>query len=83
MSDVLVRLRGTPDRVLNKLVESGIFETKSEAIRVGIITLGKELGLLTEEDLVARKLEHLEKKRKSGELKTISWKKIKKGERHR
>ena len=83
MSDVLVRLRGMPDRVLNKLVESGIFETKSEAIRVGIIALGKELGLLTEDDLVARKLEHLEAKRRSGRLKTISWEEIKEEEKHK
>ncbi len=80
MSDVLVRLRGAPEIVLERLIEKGFFESKSDAIRMGLILLGKELGLLDEEELVGRKLEKLEKRRKKGKLKVVDWREIKKNE---
>ena len=80
MTDVLVRLRGAPELVLEKLIEKGFFESKSDAIRMGLVLLGKELGLLNEEELVGRKLEKLERERKRGKLKTVKWESIKKAE---
>ena len=80
MSDVLVRLRGTPELVLERLLQKGVFESKSDAIRMGLILLGKELGLLSEDELVGKKLKALEAKRKKGRIKTIKWADIKKAE---
>ncbi len=77
MAEVLVKLRGAPEVVLNRLVKEGYFGSKSDAIRMGIVLLGKELGVLNEEELVSKKVAKLEKKRKAGKLKTISWEKVK------
>lgn len=43
---LLVRLSGAVADILNELVRRGYFATKSEAIRVGILRLGENLGLL-------------------------------------
>ncbi len=46
MADVYVRLSGIPEKILNKLIKKGYFKTKSEAVRAGIIELGKEYALI-------------------------------------
>jgi Arc/MetJ-type ribon-helix-helix transcriptional regulator len=43
---LLVRLNGTPAEILKELVERGYFNTKSEALRAGILRLGETYGLL-------------------------------------
>lgn len=43
---MLVRLSGAAAEVLGELVRRGYFATKSEAIRVGILRLGEDFGLL-------------------------------------
>ena len=45
-TELLVRLKGAPEEVLESLVEEGFFGTKSEAIRAGILELGKEYNLV-------------------------------------
>ena len=45
-TELLVRLKGAPEEVLESLVEEGFFSTKSEAIRAGILELGKEYNLV-------------------------------------
>ena len=80
MAEVLVKLKGAPEIVLNRMIREGYFGSKSDAIRMGIVLLGKELGLLSEEELVSRKVASLEKRRKAGKLKTVSWEKVKKDE---
>ena len=42
----MVRLRGTSADILKELVERGYFNTKSEALRAGILKLGEAYGLL-------------------------------------
>ncbi|MCX6777762.1 MAG: hypothetical protein NT157_02655 [Candidatus Micrarchaeota archaeon] len=44
----LVRFEGIVEEVLNELVEAGYFKTKSEALRAGILGLGKEYRILDE-----------------------------------
>ena len=46
MSSVTVKFRGIPEEILDKMVECGIAETKSEAIRVAILNFGIEMGWL-------------------------------------
>ena len=52
MSSVTVKFRGILEEILDKMVEYGIAETKSEAIRVAILNFGIEMGLLSEQGLV-------------------------------
>jgi len=52
MSSVTVKFRGIPEEILDKMVEYGIAETKSEAIRVAILNFGIEMGLLSEQALI-------------------------------
>ncbi len=56
-TQVLVKFRGTPEKVLKTLVKEGIFGTKSEAVRAGVITLGKEYSLLKPARYYREKLE--------------------------
>ncbi len=44
---VLVKLKEVPASVLSKLVEKGYHRTKSEAIRVAVVTLGEEFGMVS------------------------------------
>jgi len=43
---LLVRLSGTTAEILRELVDRGYFNTKSEALRAGILRLGETYGLL-------------------------------------
>lgn len=42
METLLVRFSGAIEETLDKLVKEGYFVTKSEAVRAGILQLGKE-----------------------------------------
>lgn len=46
--DVLARLEPAHDKIIEKLKKMGIFKTKSEAIRAGIIALAEEYDLFGE-----------------------------------
>lgn len=46
MAEVLLRLSGVIERVLNTLVKKGYYKTKSEALRAGILELGKEYAII-------------------------------------
>lgn len=53
---VIVKLKGISADVLNRLVEMGVFMNKSEAVRAGVIRLGKEYGLVDLADYFERRL---------------------------
>lgn len=77
MTDILVRLDGSVDETLRRLVEAGFFKTKSEAVRAGILELGKEYQVVkTREELMDElalaKMQKMEEELKSGKRKTIS-----------
>ncbi len=42
----VVRFSGMVDDILNELVSAGYFKTKSEAIRAGVLELGKEYKII-------------------------------------
>ncbi len=69
----LVKLEGVPEELLEVLVKRKYFKTRTEAIRAGILALGKEYSLINspkdlEMALVALKLEEEEgEMRKKGE----------------
>ncbi len=78
-----VRFGGIIEDTMYKLVKLGYFKSKNDALRAGILELGKEYNLLPkdeelEEKLLKLKIEQLEEKRKKGKLKTIPLSKMKK-----
>lgn len=64
MAEVLLRLNGVVERILEMLVKKGYYKTKSEAIRAGILELGKEYALITGPAYYRRELEKITKERK-------------------
>lgn len=45
-TEVLLRLNGAPEEVLESLLKEGFFKTKTEALRAGILELGKEYNII-------------------------------------
>jgi len=75
--EAVVKLDGAVAIILEKLVSLGYFKTKSEAIRSGILGLGKEYRVINspediEAELVIRKAQRIESEIKQGKRKTIS-----------
>ena len=64
----VVRLSGIVEDILEELVDAGYFKTKSEAIRAGVLELGKEYHILEElrEDLAYAK--DLDRRISAGEM---------------
>jgi len=54
---VIVKLRGLPSDILNRLVETGLYMNKSEAIRAAVIRLGHDYGLINLTEYYERQLD--------------------------
>jgi len=52
-SALTVKFRGAEAELLDRLVRSGLFATKSEALRAALVRYGADLGLLRAQDLWA------------------------------
>ncbi len=83
MGETLVRFEGAQEIILDKLVETGIFKTKSEVIRAGILELGKDYGVFKnvkeiEDQLALRKMKKISEEIKKGKRKVLTEKQIKK-----
>lgn len=50
-SSLTIKFRGAEAALLDRLVRSGLFATKSEAIRAALVKYGADLGLLRARDL--------------------------------
>ena len=77
MADVLVRLDGSVEDVLNRLVEAGFFKTKAEAVRAGILELGKEYQVVKSrqellDELAIRKMEQADGEMRQGRRKVLT-----------
>jgi len=75
--EAVVRLDGAVADVLERLVDLGYFRTRSEAIRVGVLELGKEFNVLRnpqelEDMMAARKMKQVDAEIKSGKRKVLS-----------
>ncbi|MCX6777512.1 MAG: hypothetical protein NT157_01365 [Candidatus Micrarchaeota archaeon] len=71
MTDILVRLDGSVDKTLSRLVEAGFFKTKTEAVRAGILELGREYQVVKSreellDELAVRKMEQIDAEIRSG-----------------
>ncbi|MBI2144257.1 hypothetical protein HYU17_03860 [Candidatus Woesearchaeota archaeon] len=49
-----LKFRGTEANLLNEMISSGLFNTKSEAIRAAIVNYSLTLGLMERKDIWAR-----------------------------
>lgn len=52
-SSLTIKFRGAEAELLDRLVRSGLFATKSEAVRAALVKYGTDLGLLRAQDLWA------------------------------
>lgn len=82
MGETLVRFEGAQEVILERLTDAGVFKTRSEAIRAGILELGKEYQVFEgikdiEDELVARKMQKISKEVKQGKRKVLSEKQMK------
>jgi len=83
MSDILVHLDGAVEATLKRLVEAGFFKTKAEAVRAGILELGREYRIVKSkeelmDELAVAKMQKLDRERKSGKRKTLSEEEVRK-----
>ena len=80
--EMLVRLDGVVKNVLERLVGEGYYKTKAEAVRAGILELGREYAFIgsREARLVSKKIRKMEDEVKRGNKKFISIEEIAKKE---
>lgn len=81
--ETLVKLSGVSETVLTKLVKQGYYKTKTEAIRAGIMELGKEYDLIPshrkkELEMVAEKMIRQDAEMKRKGLKYLTHDEVKK-----
>ena len=65
-----VVLRGRTKQILENMVEGGFANTQSEAVRLAVISFGE--GHFSEEELVNRKLDLLDREIKNGKRKLLN-----------
>ena len=53
MSTLTIKFHGVQDEILKALTDSGIAETKSEAIRMALLKFGLDLGILDSKEMLA------------------------------
>jgi len=63
-------LRGRIKQILESMVEEGFANTQSEAVRLAVISFGEEH--FSEDELVNRKLDLIDKKIKEGKRKLLN-----------
>lgn len=83
MGETLVRLGPAQELVVEKLTKGGLFKTKSEVIRAGILKLGKEFNVFKnfqqlEDELVVRKMMRIDSEIKQGKRKVWTEEQVKK-----
>lgn len=76
--ETLVRLEGAVAVILEELVKKGFYKTKSDAIRAGILELGKEYIPKSELEarLVSAKINKIETQIKRGKVKLVPLRKM-------
>jgi len=66
--ETIVRLDGIVEDILNELVATGYFKTKTEALRAGILELGKEYHIIEELKSDLAHAREIDRQIKSGEM---------------
>ncbi len=53
MSTLSLKFHGIQDQIINAMVESGMAETKSEAVRMAVLKFGFDTGILDSRKVLA------------------------------
>ena len=53
MSTLTIKFHGVQDEILKALIDSGIAESKSEAIRMALLKFGLDLGIFESKEIMA------------------------------
>ena len=77
MADLLVHLDGAVEETLELLVDAGFFKTKAEAVRAGILELGREYKAVKSkeeymDELAVAKMEKIDEESQKGKRKTLT-----------
>ncbi|MBN1941191.1 MAG: hypothetical protein JW772_03340 [Candidatus Diapherotrites archaeon] len=83
MGETLVRLGPAQELVVEKLTKAGVFKTRSEVIRAGILELGKEFNVFKnfqelEDELAFRKAKQVSDEIDAGKRKVFTEEEVKK-----
>jgi len=83
MGETLVRLEAAQELVVEKLTKAGVFKTRSEVIRAGILELGKEFNVFKnfqqlEDELAFRKAKQVSDEIDAGKRKVWTEEQVKK-----
>ncbi len=83
LGETLVRLGPAQELVVEKLTKNGLFKTKSEVIRSGILELGKEFNVFKnfqelEDELAFRKAKQVSDEIDAGKRKVFTEEEVKK-----
>ncbi len=75
--EMLVRMDGALQRIVEGLIDMGYFKTKSEVFRAGVLLLGKEYGQIkTHEEIIdelaVKKMMRIDAEIKAGRIKTVT-----------
>lgn len=71
--EMVVRLDGMVEKILNLLVKQGYYKTKTEAIRAGILWIGRDYNLIAdpERTLVSKRIKQMQAEVRSGKKRMI------------
>ncbi len=64
MTDVCLTITGELEYILKNLIEKGFFKTENEAIRAGVLELGKEYALIGSSAYYREQLNKMTQKKK-------------------
>jgi Arc/MetJ-type ribon-helix-helix transcriptional regulator len=71
--ETVVRLEGVVEKTLKRLVKDGYYKTKAEAIRAGILELGREYQMIggREARLVSKRIREMKEEVRQGKDRMI------------
>ncbi|PIN84822.1 MAG: hypothetical protein COV47_05385 [Candidatus Diapherotrites archaeon CG11_big_fil_rev_8_21_14_0_20_37_9] len=83
MGETLVRMEGAQELIVDKLTKNGLYKTRSEVIRAGVLELAEKHKLFKnakelEDELAVKKMQKISEEISKGKLKTQSWQEVKK-----
>lgn len=83
MAQTMIRLEAPQEMVVEKLTKTGIYKTRSEVIRAGVMELGRQYKVFKnfkeiEDQLAVRKMQKISEEIKRGKRKVWSEAEVKK-----
>jgi len=70
---MLVRMDGMVEKVLERLVVDGYYKTRAEAVRAGILEIGREYAIIGNKEpaLVSKRISQMQSEVKSGKKRMV------------